>query len=127
MSTGAAPKPSLPPNGVEQRAFVRTELNVEVTLTSDSHFFVGLTNDISAGGIFVSTYRPLELGSKVEMEFALPEGTIRVKGTVRWRRDGSESSSPGVGISFEELTPETQKLIQRFCAKRPPLYYDLDE
>lgn len=95
-------------------------------MTSDSHFFVGLTNDISAGGVFVSTYRPIEVGSHLELEFALPEGTIKVKGTVRWRRDSTEMT-PGVGISFEELSAENANLIKRFCDKRPPLYYDLDE
>src|SRR5947207_2911002 len=75
------------PGGVEQRAHHRAELQVEVTFSSDSHFFVGLTNDISTGGVFVSTYRPLEIGQQVQLDFALPEGTIQVKGTVRWRRD----------------------------------------
>lgn len=99
---------------------------MEVTLTSDSHFFVGLTNDISTGGIFVSTYNPIAIGAQIEMEFALPDGTVHVKGTVRWRRETTEMS-PGVGIAFEELSPESARTIERFCAKRPPLYYDLDE
>ena len=127
MSTGAARSATNPPpGGIEQRAHQRSELEVEVTLTSDSHFFVGLTNDISTGGIFVSTYRPLDVGAKLEIEFALPDGTIKVKGTVRWRRDSTEMS-PGVGISFDGISDEHMKLIQRFCEKRPPLYYDLDE
>lgn len=95
-------------------------------MTSDSHFFVGLTNDISAGGLFVSTYRELAVGAQLELEFALPEGVVRVVGTVRWRRDSSEMA-PGVGIAFEGLSPADEKLIKRFCDKRPPLYYDLDD
>lgn len=126
MTDGAARKPSLPPTGVEQRAHHRTEVQVEVTLHSDSHFFVGLTNDISSGGLFVSTYKPLELGSKIELEFTLPEGVVRVIGTVRWRRDSTEMT-PGVGIAFENLPAETHAIIKRFCDRRPPLYYDLDE
>jgi uncharacterized protein (TIGR02266 family) len=127
MSDGAARSAtSPPPGGIEQRAHQRSELQVEVTLTSDSHFFVGLTNDISTGGIFVSTYRPLDVGAKLEIEFALPDGTIHVKGTVRWRRDSSEMA-PGVGISFDDIDAEHMQLIERFCARRPPLYYDLDE
>ncbi len=127
MSNGpAARATNPPPGGVEQRAHHRSGLEVEVSLTSDSHFFVGLTNDISTGGVFVSTYRPLEVGAKLEIEFALPEGTIKVKGTVRWRRDSTEMS-PGVGISFDDITAEHMRLIQNFCDKRPPLYYDLDE
>lgn len=126
MSESAARKTSRPPDGMEHRAHHRSELQVEVTLNSDSHFFVGLTNDISNGGLFVSTYKPLEVGARLELEFALPEGIVRVKGTVRWRRDSSELS-PGVGIAFDELSEEHAKLINHFCDKRPPLYYDLDD
>lgn len=95
-------------------------------MNSDSHFFVGLTNDISAGGLFVSTYRELAVGAQLALEFALPEGVVRVQGTVRWRRDSSEMT-PGVGIAFEQLSPSDEKLIRRFCDRRPPLYYDLDD
>ncbi|MFO0668777.1 MAG: PilZ domain-containing protein [Polyangiaceae bacterium] len=128
MSDAASrPKTSRPPpGGVEQRLAQRSALEVEVSMTSDSHFFVGLTNDISTGGLFVSTYRDLAVGAQLELEFALPEGTVKVVGTVRWRRDASDVS-PGVGISFEKLSPSDEKIIRRFCDKRPPLYYDLDD
>ena len=90
------------------------------------NFFSGLSGDISEGGVFVSTYRDLAAGSLVELEFALPgsDAPVHAKGDVRWHRDGSAEAPPGVGIAFDELSPEHRKLIQRFCTMRPPLYYD---
>jgi len=50
---------------IEHRAAPRTSLVVELHLASDSHFFSGLSGDISEGGVFVSTYRDLATGTPV--------------------------------------------------------------
>src|SRR5688500_16619726 len=62
---------------IEHRATPRTSLVVELHLASDSHFFSGLSGDISEGGVFVSTYRDLATGTPVDLEFSLP-GSERV-------------------------------------------------
>ena len=56
----------------EQRASQRVAVAVDIHLASDSHFFSGLSGDISEGGLFLSTYRPLPVGSAVDLEFSLP-------------------------------------------------------
>jgi uncharacterized protein (TIGR02266 family) len=112
--------------GVEHRATPRTSLVVELHLASDSHFFSGLSGDISEGGVFVSTYRDLATGTPVDLEFSLPgsDRVVHAKGEVRWHRSASPDVPPGVGIAFEELSAEDRALIHRFCTMRPPLYYD---
>lgn len=111
---------------IEHRATPRTSLVVELHLASDSHFFSGLSGDISEGGVFVSTYRDLATGTPVDVEFSLPgsERVVKAKGEVRWHRSASPDMPPGVGIAFEELADEDRALIHRFCTLRPPLYYD---
>lgn len=111
---------------VEHRATPRTSLVVELHLASDSHFFSGLSGDISEGGVFVSTYRDLATGTPVDLEFSLPgsERVVKAKGEVRWHRSASPDVPPGVGIAFDELADEDRALIHRFCTLRPPLYYD---
>jgi uncharacterized protein (TIGR02266 family) len=111
----------------EHRAHPRVAVAVDIGMGTDSHFFAGLSGDISEGGVFVQTYRDIPIGSDVEVRFALPEGELMAHGRVRWHRDGSDSSPPGVGIAFEPLREEERKLIHAFCARRAPLYYDLDE
>jgi type IV pilus assembly protein PilZ len=110
----------------EHRASKRISISVELHLASDSHFFSGLSGDISEGGVFVSTYRPLAQGSLVDLEFSLPgsDHPLRARGEVRWHRDATPDVPPGVGISFDELSEDDRKIIHRFCTMRPPLYYD---
>jgi len=110
----------------EHRTSKRISIEVELHLASDSHFFSGLSGDISEGGVFVSTYRALAQGSLVDLEFSLPgsEHPLRARGEVRWHRDATPHGPPGVGISFDELSEDDRKAIHRFCTMRPPLYYD---
>ena len=110
----------------EHRASKRISIEVELHLASESHFFSGLSGDISEGGVFVSTYRALAMGSLVDLEFTLPGAAepLHARGEVRWHRDGTPDVPPGVGIAFDELSDEDRKVIHRFCTMRPPLYYD---
>lgn len=110
----------------EHRAAQRVSLSVEIHMASDSHFFSGLSGDISEGGVFVSTYRPLAQGDPVELEFSLPGSneTITAHGEVRWLRDHSAHEPQGVGIAFDSLPEEARDRIHAFCTVRPPLYYD---
>lgn len=113
----------------EQRASERVAVAVEINLASDSQFFSGLAGDISEGGLFVSTYRALPIGSAVDLEFSLPgsDAPLHARGVVRWLREHSTGQPRGVGIAFDALSEEDRERIHRFCEMRPPLYYeDLD-
>jgi uncharacterized protein (TIGR02266 family) len=109
----------------ERRSHRRYQFQEEVSLESDSQFFSGLSGDISEGGIFISTYREVAIGEEVLVEITLPEGTLRARGVVRWRRVASEGGAPGLGISFTELSD--RGLVERFLAHRAPLYCEVDE
>lgn len=111
----------------EHRAAPRVSVAVEIHLTSESHFFSGLSGDISEGGLFVSTYRPLSTGSSVDLEFSLPGSSapVKARGEVRWLREHSQHEPRGVGIAFEDLAPEDRARIHEFCSVRPALYYDV--
>lgn len=123
-----AAEPSVPLVIEEHRASPRVSLSIDIHLSSDSHFFTGLSGDISEGGLFVSTYRPLRLGSEVELELTLPGSAepFTAHGTVRWIREHSPDHPRGFGISFEALSEAARERIHDFCVRRPPLYYELD-
>lgn len=108
------------------RSTRRVSVSVDIHLASDSHFFSGLSGDISEGGLFVSTYRPLPVGSEVDLEFSLPgaDETLHARGEVRWLREHSEEEPRGVGIAFASLEDDDRARIQRFCTMRPPLLYE---
>jgi uncharacterized protein (TIGR02266 family) len=116
----------LTPRVWEHRTHPRVAIAVDIDLASESHFFSGLSGDVSEGGVFVQTYREIAVGSEVAVEFVLPGGHVSAHGKVRWHRDKSDSSPPGVGIAFDDLSEEDRELIHRFCQARAPLYYDVE-
>jgi len=126
---GGTPSTAASPcrEGEERRAAPRVSLEVDVSIESDSHFFVGLSGDISRGGLFVATWRKLPVGAAVEVALSLPGGQVLAHGTVRWVRDLSEGVNPGFGVAFEELSAEARARVEAFCAAQTPYYYDVDE
>jgi len=114
------------PASSERRTVARVNIELEVSFSSDSQFYVGLTGDLSEGGLFVSTYRSLPVGAAISLALSLPDGPVFARGQVRWVRDAVEGVTPGVGVAFEDLTEPDRVRIQAFCAARPPWYYDVD-
>jgi uncharacterized protein (TIGR02266 family) len=110
----------------ERRHEARVPIETDVSLESDSQFFAGLTGNLSTGGVFVATYRQLPVGCTVVMTLTLPDGELRVKGTVRWSRDTSSGASPGLGVAFDELAPGDSDRIAKFCQMRAPLLHDAE-
>ena len=111
----------------QNRLAQRHALGVEVSLTSESQFFVGLTGNISTGGVFVATYETRAVGSRIDLEFTLPSGIVRARGIVRWLRVTRDGGTPGFGVAFEELTRDERTRIESFCKERAPLYYDVED
>lgn len=121
----SSPAQSEIPQFTERREGERVSIALEVALTGDSQFFAGITGDIARGGLFVCTYRTLDIGTSVDLSFSLPDGaTIKTTGTVRWTRPASAGAEPGLGISFDSLSAEDRAHVETFCAQRAPLYHD---
>lgn len=115
--------PTIPPKVKDLRP-VRTALDVEVTTTSQSHFFAGLSGDPKRGGIFVATYRALPVGTRLRLEVTVRGACICTDGVVAWHRDGVDGTRPGFGVSFEELAEDDLEIIRSFCAERAAFYVD---
>jgi uncharacterized protein (TIGR02266 family) len=96
-----------------------------VSLASDSNFFVGLSGDVSRGGLFVVTWRKLEVGTAIFVAIDLPDGRLLADGEVRWAREAADA--PGLGIAFTNMSEEDRRRIEVFCAQRAPLYFDVEE
>lgn len=109
----------------EHRRDTRVMVEVDVGLLSDSNFYTGLAEDVSNGGVFVSTRTPLPTGAMVLLFFVLPHGrTIKAEGVVRWHRLQATSATPGMGVAFTELGDEERLAIEAFCAERPALFHE---
>lgn len=105
----------------------RLALELELEFTEDTHFYAGITQDLSQGGVFVATYRVLPVGTHLWLSFDLPDGThVHTRGEVRWIREEQEGSlRPGMGVAFRDLPELALEAIQRFCRSREPLYIEI--
>lgn len=114
--------------GDQQRRFTRCDVELEVNLDSDSNFYMGLTENISEGGLFVATHRYKPLGTLVTLSFRVPNRPepITLRGEVRWLRpaNGRNEVHPGMGIQFVDVGPEELAAIRTFIRKREPLFYE---
>ena len=112
------------------RASERFDLEVKVDLESDHNFYTGLTQNISAGGVFIATHAIRRIGDRITLKFTLPgsEKTIDVETEVRWIRENSAllrvEGAQGMGVRFINLTPEASAAINGFIQARDTLYYD---
>lgn len=117
------PEPAPP----QRRRAERQLCEFELTFLEETHFYSGLTQDISTGGMFIATYNLLPIGTPLTLSFELwPGQVIEVNGVVRWvREEAADGARPGLGVAFTDLSPEALSSIQAFCALRPPLVYEL--
>lgn len=116
--------PSVAPPMMRRNERLQCEMRIE--FNEETHFYAGLTQDISQGGVFIATYHLRPVGMKLNLTFTMPDGVeIQTVGTVRWLRDGAlEGSRPGMGVAFGELEPQALLSINRYCHARAPLYMD---
>lgn len=124
ISQGNPPKPVQDERRQAQRFAMQTDISFE----SDTNFYSGFTEDLSDGGLFVSTYALKKIGEKIDLSFTLPNGhVVNCVGTVRWVRDPRDNdpdTTPGFGVQFENLTAEDKQAILSFTKARSPLFYD---
>ena len=109
------------------RRLPRVVLNARVTAQSDDNFFSGLTENISEGGVFVSTFSPPGVGERIRIKLSVDnERDLSVYGTVRWHRYDDGGDVTGCGVQFSALTAEqTQRIRALMLAiPREPLLTD---
>ncbi len=106
--------------GGYKRALPRIELEVKVDAASDSGTHTGATINISAGGVFVATDKPVSVGDQLKLELTLPDSkeSISLDSKVRWVRRrrvaGRRDRPAGMGLQFVNLTTETSSIIGSF-------------
>jgi hypothetical protein len=122
----AAAPASIPKSAPSQGGNVVVELGTH----SVSNFYKGLGgNDvIEHGGIFVATYKIPKIGAQVNLRILLPgDYEFQAAGVVQWIREphsGGDSSEPGFGARFVQITPEGRQLVYRYTRNREPMFYD---
>jgi uncharacterized protein (TIGR02266 family) len=112
----------------QQRRAARVELKVEIGIDDHTNFYVGFSENVSAGGLFIATYRLLPIETEVALTFVLPnELPIFVQGVVRWLREPEDRAQsefpPGMGVEFSTLGEGEAARIKAYVEAHAPLIY----
>lgn len=82
-------------------------------------FFADYTKNISKGGTFIKTERPLPVGTEFLFKLSLPkrDEPFELKGNVVWTNQPSEIQNPdvpdmGMGIRFIYRTPDERGIFE---------------
>ena len=103
------------------------ELVAELGLHTESNFFTAYSGGMADGGLFIQTYRPMQVGDSVRVELSLPSGyETQIRGRVAWVRQGGAGHdlTPGVGIVFDSLSRSDEEAIVHFMRLREPNFFD---
>ena len=91
----------------DRRDGPRAPIELKVEYKKMNTFFADYTKNISIGGTFIKTDRPLPVGTEFLFKLTLPkrESPFRLKGQVIWTNRAEEVQNPdvdamGMGISF---------------------------
>lgn len=90
---------------VERRRHPRAPIELRVEYKRLNSFFADYTKNISKGGTFIKTNKPLDVGTEFRFKLAVPTlaAPIEIRGTVQWvvkEGEEKEDESAGMGISF---------------------------
>jgi type IV pilus assembly protein PilZ len=93
--------------GESQRIHPRAPIELQVEYKKLNTFFSDYTKNISKGGTFIKTDRPLKVGTEFVFRLVIPklEEPFQLKGRVAWVNTEGESQRPevdekGMGIRF---------------------------
>jgi uncharacterized protein (TIGR02266 family) len=104
-----------PVEAADRRRSTRAGLIVRVDYGTIDELFSEFTRDINEGGLFIETEKPRPIGTEVCLQFNLPgsDRTVETNGIVVRIVGGSDDSTPGMGIEFEDLPPEARAHINQ--------------
>jgi type IV pilus assembly protein PilZ len=89
----------------DRRSAPRVPIELRVEYKRLNSFFADYTKNISRGGTFISTDRPLEIGTDFVFKLGVPNlpEPLVLKGKVQWivlPHEATEERGPGMGIGF---------------------------
>jgi len=119
-----------PPASRETRNEPRVTLTFRVKYTvPEGQQFESRASGIGGGGLFIESLIPLPVGTKIALEFSLPEQPsewLTAKGLVAWicPKADQYTFSPGMGVHFTEINQDIRnrvlELVKSIKTDGPP-------
>lgn len=95
-----------PSDSDERRREQRAPIELKVEYKRLNTFFADYTKNISRGGTFIGTTKPLPIGTEFVFALGIPQlpEPLKLRGKVMWTTlvdDSSPANPPGMGIEFQ--------------------------
>lgn len=94
------------PDDSERRRNLRAPIELKVEYKRLNTFFADYTKNISRGGTFIATDKPLPVGTEFVFALGVPTWSepLRLRGKVIWvteAKDATKANPAGMGIEFQ--------------------------
>lgn len=103
------------------RRSARVDLEVPVRFRWPRGAGVGVSKNLCAGGLFVSTLRTAAVGDRIVLKLTFPDDAapLEVLGEIRWRRSFQELDDrpPGWGVRFIDTPVRASFYVRRARAR----------
>ncbi|HEX7671311.1 MAG TPA: TIGR02266 family protein [Polyangiaceae bacterium] len=109
-------------DGSDRRRADRAPIELRVEYKRLNTFFADYAKNISRGGTFIGTERPLDAGTEFVFALDLPTlaEPLRLRGRVMWTTtldEASKANPAGMGIEFQYATEEERRLLEKSVEK----------
>jgi type IV pilus assembly protein PilZ len=122
MTMTTSQPPSVPPSVKEKRDADRAAITLKVDYKRLNTFFADYTKNISKGGTFIRTVKPLAVGTEFLFVLSLPtlNEQVQLTGEVKWvvPEEGATADKPaGMGIKFKFDTDADRAKVDQFVER----------
>jgi type IV pilus assembly protein PilZ len=106
----------------DKRAGERTAIQLRVDYKRLNTFFADYTKNISKGGTFIKTPKPLAIGTEFLFVLSVPShnAKLELKGAVVWvvtEEEATEEKPAGMGIRFKYASDAERQDVHDFVEK----------
>jgi uncharacterized protein (TIGR02266 family) len=100
------------------RKEARAQKSLSLSFKDRQSFIKAYTDNISRGGLFIRTERPLKEGEKFLLKMQLPDLSepMKLDCEVAWTREQSETEKrpSGMGVKFCEMSKRDSQILNRY-------------
>ena len=120
---------SAPGDGEERRDDPREAIELKVEYERLNAFFADYTKNISRGGTFIHTRKPLPVGTEFLFQLLVPtlDAPLEIRGRVKWIVEagepahavepGADPPAPGMGIRFLYASDDERRQVERLVER----------
>jgi type IV pilus assembly protein PilZ len=106
-------------NDFTRRKEARTQKTLSLSFKEKESFIKAYSDNISGGGLFIRTKRPLEQGDPFSLKLQIPgmDEPLKINCEVCWSRPESEeadNSPAGMGIQFMDMSEGDRETLDQF-------------